>query len=76
MQDAWHVTSFGQLKDSLSFSRSDRSQQGVNLSRLDKVYIDDFFVNKGGEIGIISGSLFFDHAPVGCDYGGWKTTIS
>ena len=57
-------SSFARLKDSLSFSRSDRRQQGVNLSRLDRIYVDDFFVGKGGEIGIVSGSVFSDHAPV------------
>ena len=56
------VTSFARLKDSLSFSQSDKRQQRVNLSRLDRIYVDDFFVGKGGEIGIISGSLFSDHA--------------
>ena len=64
LQDAWHVSSFGRFKNSLSFSRSYRRQQGVHLSRLDRIYIDDFFVRKGGGICIISSSLFSDHAPV------------
>ena len=34
------------------------------MSRLDRIYIDDFFVGKGGEIGIVSRSLFSNHAPV------------
>ena len=61
LQDAWHVTS---LRDLLNFSKSDRRLQGVNMSRLDRMYIDYYFVEKSGEIGILSGSLFSDHAPV------------
>ena len=34
------------------------------MPRLDRIYIDDLFVGKGGEIGIISSSLFYDHAHV------------
>ena len=55
---------FVRFKDSLRFSQSNRKHQGVNLSCLDRIYIDDFFVKKCGEIGIVSGSLFSNHAHV------------
>ena len=64
IQDSWHLPSFHRLSDSLQYSRSDRRQLGVNLSRLDRIYVDDYFSDIGGEVGIIGGSLFSDHAPM------------
>ena len=59
----WHLPSFHKLSGSLQFSRSDRRHLGVNLSRIDRIYVDDYF-DTGGEVGIIGCSLFSDHAPM------------
>ena len=39
--DVWHLPSFGKLHNSLRFSRYDRRVNGANLSRIDRIYVDD-----------------------------------
>ena len=48
----------------MSFSRSDRRIGGTNLSRIDRMYISDFFGDRGGTIVILSGTCMSDHSPV------------
>ena len=62
--DAWQSQSFMQMSSSLLFSRSDRRYGGVNVSRLDRFYLSDYFQNMGGMIGIMPGMTFSDHAPI------------
>ena len=62
--DVWHLPSFGKLHNSLRFSRSDRRVNGANLSRIDRIYVDDLFAEIGGSVGIYPGTTFSDHAPV------------
>ena len=64
IQDAWHLPSFHKLRGSLQLSRLDMRQLGVKLSRIDRIYVEDYFNDIGGEVGMNGGSLFFDHAPV------------
>ena len=45
--DAWQSQSFMQMSSSLLFSRSDRRYGGVNVSRLDRFYLSDYFQNAG-----------------------------
>ena len=46
------------------FTRSDRRNGGVNLSRLDRFYISSGLQSSGGLAGIMSGTSFSDHAPI------------
>ena len=38
--------------------------EGVNISRLDRLYVSDMFSQKGGTIKIMPGTSFSDHTPV------------
>ena len=49
-------------QDSLSFSRSDRRIPGTNLLRLDRFYVGEAFILNGGNITIMLGTTFSDHA--------------
>ena len=46
------------------FSRSDRRIGGMNLSRIDRIYVSDALSDYGGMTSIIAGSCMSDHAPV------------
>ena len=46
--------------DSLLFSRLGRSCNGLNLSMIDRMYVSDFFANKGGCVSIIPGTSLSD----------------
>ena len=48
-----------QSRDSLQFSQSDSRIGGVNLSRLDRFYVDDAWLPRGGTINIMSDITFF-----------------
>ena len=52
------------IHGSLSFSRSDRRENGANLSRIDRFYVSNYVRLIGGQIGIMAGTTFSDHAPV------------
>ena len=62
--DVWHLPSFGKLHNSLRFSRSDRRVNGANLSRIDRIYVDDLFAEIGGSVGIYPSTTFSDHAQL------------
>ena len=64
IMDVWHSQSFMKMALSLAFSHSDRRNEGVNVSRLDRFYLSNYFHEKGGLIGIMPGTTFSDHAPV------------
>ena len=63
-QDTWCSPSFNKHVESLQFSRSDRRVLGVNISRLDRFYADDFFIALGGSLQILAGTTFSDHSPL------------
>ena len=42
MQDVWSLHNFVRMSNSLLFSRSDRKMMGSNLSRIDRIYVNDF----------------------------------
>ena len=52
------------MPDSLIYSRSNRRSAALNLSRIDRFYVDPFFGERGGYVGIILGTSFSDHAPI------------
>ena len=62
--DLWHIPTFSRMPDSLLYSRSNRRSVALNLSRIDRFYADSFFWDRGGYVGIISGTSFSDHAPI------------
>ena len=64
IEDVWHHPAFVRDQHSLLFSRSDRRVGGTNLSRLDRMYVSDFFGSRGGTISIIAGTCLSDHYPV------------
>ena len=64
ISDASISLSYMHAHDSLAFSRSDRRQDGVNLSKLDRFYISEIFQEKGGHVGILPTTTFSDHAPI------------
>ena len=64
IEDAWHHPSFSRRPDSLGFSRSDRRVGGMNMSRIDRVYVSGAVGDWGGTIGILAGTCFSDHFPV------------
>ena len=63
---------FSKLPGSLNFSRSDRRTGGTNLARLDRFHIGECLANRGGSLGIMSGSAFSDHFPVIMNFFGSK----
>ena len=64
ISDAWSHEGFARVAGSLSFSSSDRWLGGTNLSRLDRFYISGNFGDRGGTVGILTGTTFSDQAPV------------
>lgn len=64
LYDTWKLDTFYKSSSSLAFSRSDRRNNGVNLSRIDRVYVSDFIRDIGGQVSIIPGTCFCDHSPV------------
>ena len=62
--DVWHSEGFSHEKDSLLFSRSDRRIGSSILSRIDRFYVSDLLLDRGGSVGILSGTCMSDHAPV------------
>ena len=55
---------FATGRGSLSFSRSIQHIGGMNLSRIDRMYISDFFGDRGSTIKILFGTCILDHSPV------------
>ena len=45
-------------------SRSKRRIGGMNLSRIDRIYVSDALSDYGGMTSIIAGSCMSDHTPV------------
>ena len=64
IMDTWTNDAFVRMKDSLYFSRSNRRQNDANLARLDRFYVSSNLAQRGGQIGIMAGTTFSDHAPV------------
>ena len=64
LHDVWHLADFARERDSLRFSRSNRRIGGMNLSRIDRIYVSDALSDYGGTTSIITGSCMSDHAPV------------
>ena len=64
LHDVWHLADFARERDSLRFSRSDRRIGGMNLSRIDRIYVSDALSDYEGTTSIIAGSCMSDHAPV------------
>ena len=64
LHDVWHLADLARERDSLGFSRSDRRIGGMNLSRIDRIYVSDALSDYGGTTSIIAGSCMSDHAPV------------
>ena len=64
LHDVWHLADFARERDSLGFSRSDRRIGGMNLSRIDRIYVSDALSDYGGMTSIIIGLCMLDHAPV------------
>ena len=62
--DVWHSEGFFRERDSLLFSRSDRRIGSTNLSRIDRMYVSDLLLDRGGSVGILSGTCMSDHSPV------------
>eukprot|EP00250_Pteridium_aquilinum_P022375 c25362_g1_i1 orf=3-2321(-) len=62
--DAWITDAFERMPASLDFSRSDRRVGVANLSRIDRFYVDEWAIGRGGEVGILAGTTLSDHAPV------------
>ena len=64
LMDAWIIISLVRIEQSLEYSRSDRRNNGVNLSRLDRFYVSKYLQISGAFIEIVGGTSFSDHAPV------------
>ena len=62
--DVWHSEGFSRERDSLLFSRSDRRIGSTNLSRIDRMYVSDLLLDRGGSVGILSGTCMSDHSLV------------
>ena len=62
--DLWNAHSFSRIQGSLNFSRSDGSVFAANLPRLDRFYASSFFWDGLGSMGIIAGTITFDHYPL------------
>ena len=54
--DTWYSPSFSKHVEFVRFSRSDR-RLDINLIRLDRFYVDDFFIALGGSSQILAGQL-------------------
>ena len=62
--DLWHIPTFSRMHYSLLYPRSNQRSIALNLSRIDRFYVDSLFWDRGGYVGIVFGTSFSDHAPV------------
>lgn len=49
---------------SLDYSWGFRREGGRLLGRLDRFYVNDWAIGRGGQVGMVSGTTLSDHAPV------------